>query len=266
MKLIFSTTLFKTLLTLLCVVNLILLLVINLTSCASNKSDPTKQPSAKQPVTHKENKVKRPEKKERQYLSSNQPLVTPSNTNASPSNESTKMQITYSNRSSQMNITFDLNNQDVFLQMTGSPYRKDNIDTYSPTPSQNKPSNNPTHSQSPSPQAPNSPPPSGEGWNLPLQDSTSGELKTSNSTHLHMVLAELRKAQELFYQKKYKEAMDMTLQSLNKEETAEGHALMGTILYVLGNKNGAEKSWKQSLKLNPDMPNVTNMLNKIGKE
>ena len=58
----------------------------------------------------------------------------------------------------------------------------------------------------------------------------------------------------------------MTQQSLDKHETAEGHALMGSILYMTDNKAGARTAWKRSLKLNPDMPNVVNMLEKLDSE
>lgn len=77
------------------------------------------------------------------------------------------------------------------------------------------------------------------------------------------VLALIRKAQELFYKKEYEEALKTVDQAIAIKGTAEGHALKGTVYYMLGENGRAEKSWKAALKINPDMPGVDDMIQKV---
>lgn len=77
------------------------------------------------------------------------------------------------------------------------------------------------------------------------------------------VLQGIRKAQEFFYQKRYPEALEMVRQSLDARPTAEGHALAGSIHYMMGSTGLARRQWQEALRINPDMPAVTNMLRKI---
>jgi len=51
--------------------------------------------------------------------------------------------------------------------------------------------------------------------------------------------------------------------SIQKQETSEGYALKGSIEYMLNDIKAAKESWNHSLRLNPDMPAVTQMLRKI---
>lgn len=76
------------------------------------------------------------------------------------------------------------------------------------------------------------------------------------------VLSGIRRAQELFYQKQYPEAMLAVRSSLDARSTAEGHALAGSIHFMQGQTGMARRQWLQALRLNPDMPAVVNMLEK----
>lgn len=92
------------------------------------------------------------------------------------------------------------------------------------------------------------PPPEEEGQ--PYEDVTA------------KVLSGIRRAQELFYQKRYPEAMMAVRSSLDARSTAEGHALAGSIHFMQGQTGMARRQWMEALRLNPDMPAVVNMLEK----
>lgn len=76
------------------------------------------------------------------------------------------------------------------------------------------------------------------------------------------VLSGIRRAQELFYQKQYPEALQAVRSSLDARPTAEGYALMGSIYFMQGQTGMARRQWMEALRLNPDMPAVVNMLEK----
>lgn len=91
----------------------------------------------------------------------------------------------------------------------------------------------------------------------------TGPEESANPDVTDKVLLGIRKAQEFFYQKRYPEALQMVRSSLDARPTAEGHALAGSIHYMMGATGLARRHWQQALRLNPDMPAVTNMLEKI---
>lgn len=74
------------------------------------------------------------------------------------------------------------------------------------------------------------------------------------------VLTGIRRAQELFYQKRYPEAMQAVRSSQDARPTAEGYALQGSIHFMQGQTGMARRQWMEALRLNPDMPAVVNML------
>lgn len=163
------------------------------------------------------------------------------------------MRIQYGNKSSKVNMIVDVNNQDVYLKMSGEP-------------------ESPAEEKFPwLGKKPQEPPPGGEGDSLPeerdweeLVDMT--QASALDGKNVAKVIAEIRKAQEFFYQKRYAEALDMVKLSLQKQETADGYALMGSVLYMMGDSDGARDSWMQTLRLNPDMPAVGNMLQRLNEE
>ncbi len=92
------------------------------------------------------------------------------------------------------------------------------------------------------------------------QNQASDQDQSNNEDVTSKVLTGIRKAQELFYQKRYPEALAMVRQSLDAQPTAEGHALAGSISYMMGKSGLARRHWEDALRLNPDMPAVENML------
>ncbi len=107
------------------------------------------------------------------------------------------------------------------------------------------------------------------------QSVSSMEMKSSTDTLLQSeaseeltekVLEYLRKAQEAFYTTDFELALSYVEKSLQLKASAEGFALKGSILYMSDKLVGAKKAWNQALQLNPDMPGVIDMLNRIKKE
>ncbi len=175
----------------------------------------------------------------------------------------TQVKISYGNRSSKMSMVLDIDNNDVFIQMNGRPasMAEKKYPWLEGKGEENKPSSN---AQLPENKAAPKLNPEDEGsedgWGDVMDIPRKSDL---NREGLERVLAEIRRAQEWFYQKKYPEALDMTKLSIQKQETAEAYALMGSILFMMGDKQGARESWIQSLRLNPDMPSVSAMLERL---
>lgn len=190
----------------------------------------------------------------------------------------------YSNKSTDANLSIDLGTTDVYLEMSGKA-AQEMTDAVKPSehgdagdkraPAQRKPAKaepkeeaeEPGDQESSksammtSPQTQRKPatpkpdpmkpePPSEEEDRENYEDVTS------------KVLTGIRSAQELFYQKRYPEAMQAVRSSLDARPTAEGHALAGSIHYMQGQGGMARRQWMEALRLNPDMPAVVNMLEK----
>ena len=237
-----SITLFKTLLGLLLTGNLICVLLLYICGCSS--SQPSEEENAMDDKKTIQLKPGPPEK--------------------SP----TRMQITYANKSSKMTVNLDLNSQDVYLDMKGNqetPKTLTDEEIFDENWEDNETPKE-KHSDKKKTDEKKEPQEVAQDWdkdsNPPSVDSAAVS-KPAADEKTQKVLSEVRKAQELFYKKKYDEAMEMIDQSLQKQETAEGHALKGTIYYVQNNPEAAKTSWKKSLKLNPDMPNIVRMLEKV---
>ncbi len=60
-------------------------------------------------------------------------------------------------------------------------------------------------------------------------------------------------AQNAFYNKNLNQALDFVNQSLEIFETAQGYALKGSLLYLKGDKEEAQKSWNMATRFNPDI-------------
>ncbi|MBF0432374.1 MAG: hypothetical protein HQK83_13900 [Fibrobacteria bacterium] len=177
----------------------------------------------------------------------------------------TEMKITYGNKSAKVNLLVDINSQDININMTGRPgetkskfpwlEKEEEPSSVSPTKKEKGNSQTPGASAEKNDKEDEW----GDVMNIPKNSNL-------NKKEMQAVLAEIRKAQEFFYQKKYPEALDMTKYSLEKQETSEGYALMGSILYMMGDKMAAKESWLRSLKINPDMPAVSQMLENLKRE
>ncbi len=74
----------------------------------------------------------------------------------------------------------------------------------------------------------------------------------------------LVQSQNSFYSGDYQKALQQVNSSINKKPTARAYALKGSIYYMLGNLSLARKNWTNSLRLNPSIQGVRQMLNKIG--
>ena len=167
----------------------------------------------------------------------------------------------YSNQSTDARMDIDLGSTDVYLEMSGKPANADEVaeehspkDKRSPNPESPKQSGKgqqPEEEKSGKPDQNAKPNPQ----DLPRDDDQG-----SNEDVTGKVLAGIRKAQELFYQKRYPEALQMVRQSLDAQPTAEGHALAGSICYMMSKNGLARRHWEEALRLNPDMPAVVNML------
>ena len=190
----------------------------------------------------------------------------------------------YSNKSTDADLSIDLGTTDVYLEMSGKA-AQEMTDAVKPSergdagdkraPAQRKPAKaepkeeaeepgdqesaksammTPQQSQrktaTPKPDPMKPEPPSEEEERVNYEDVTS------------KVLTGIRSAQELFYQKRYPEAMQAVRSSLDARPTAEGHALAGSIHYMQGQGGMARRQWMEALRLNPDMPAVVNMLEK----
>jgi hypothetical protein len=189
----------------------------------------------------------------------------------------------YSNKSTDANLSIDLGTTDVYLEMSGKaaqemaesvrpPQRGEAADKRSPV--QRKPAkaepredaeetgeqDHPKSAMMTSPQSPRKPAPKPDPMKPepPSEEEDHGNYEDVTSK----VLTGIRRAQELFYQKRYPEAMQAVRSSLDARPTAEGHALAGSIHYMQGQGGMARRQWMEALRLNPDMPAVVNMLEK----
>lgn len=186
----------------------------------------------------------------------------------------------YSNRSTDANLQVDLGATDISLEMTGRPAEAAReaaaLGARSPQ-GEAKPAGQPPAE----PEAGATPredaraerkqarkPPSrapadhGPDTGVDEEDQEAAEDAVPQDV-TDKVLLGIRKSQEFFYQKRYPEALQMVRSSLEARPTAEGHALAGSVHYMMGATGLARRHWQQALRLNPDMPAVTNMLEKI---
>ncbi len=71
-------------------------------------------------------------------------------------------------------------------------------------------------------------------------------------------------AQSLFYKKQYWQALDETNAALdNLPDSAQAHALKGSIYYKMGLLPEARSSWEQALKLDPSLDQVKASLDRL---
>jgi hypothetical protein len=192
----------------------------------------------------------------------------------------------YSNKSTEANLAIDLGNTDLYMEMSGEPPKLANgepavVEEKRPPPKSKAPRPQPQEQeqaqeepaqeeQEPPRTAKHSKPQAkpeakseAKKEQEPRQELQLPEEEQGNSEDVtSKVLAGIRKAQELFYQKRYPEAMQAVKSSLDARPTAEGYALAGSIHYMMGQGGMARRQWMEALRLNPDMPSVVNMLEK----
>jgi tetratricopeptide (TPR) repeat protein len=74
------------------------------------------------------------------------------------------------------------------------------------------------------------------------------------------VIRDISLAQQLFYARRYEEALNVLKASLQKKKTATAYALGGSIYYVNGDMPQALQAWQNALRINPDMDEVRELL------
>jgi len=93
-------------------------------------------------------------------------------------------------------------------------------------------------------------------------DAVTDEIKTNDeilnfekslSEGVDESLRLIVKAQNAFYDKEIKKALTFVEQSLEIFETAQGYALKGSLHYLIGERDQAEKFWELAVRLNPDI-------------
>ncbi len=195
----------------------------------------------------------------------------------------------YTNKSTEARMDIDLGSTDVYLEMSGHPAKTEEdapLEKGSEKGSEKQGASHPMSSDTPMQSNMSQQQPQGQQaysqtqaqQNQPQpeqsraersalkskledsQDKYSQDEQGNNQDITAKVLQGIRKAQELFYQKRYPEALQMVRQSLDAQPTAEGHALAGSICYMMGKSGLARRHWEDALRLNPDMPAVVNML------
>jgi hypothetical protein len=189
----------------------------------------------------------------------------------------------YNNKSTEASMALDLGEDDVYLDMTGKPAKPEEIagparrrdqadrsgDAENPSLSDRTPPAPSPMTSAPRPGPENAPPAPSPAKTSPgrpdpkADPASETEPESAGPDVTDKVLSGIRKAQEFFYQKRYNEALDMVRSSLDARPTAEGHALAGSIHYMLSQPGLAKRHWQEALRLNPDMPAVVNMLEKI---
>ena len=80
------------------------------------------------------------------------------------------------------------------------------------------------------------------------------------------VVEYIRKAQEYFYRKDFRNCILMIDQSLKIQETADAYALRGSVFYVLNKPKAARVNWEKALQFNPDIPGVLEMIEKLDRK
>jgi tetratricopeptide (TPR) repeat protein len=202
----------------------------------------------------------------------------------------------YANKSTDANLAIDLSSTDVYLEMTGKA-AQEQIEQLRAVPPERKSAPPARRPQAPAPETKASEEASDASSAETADAEGAGEApsaepragKAPNPEHprpgkgLHKapprkpdpepeeepaeyedvtakVLSGIRRAQELFYQKRYPEAMQAVRSSQDARATAEGYALQGSIHFMQGQIGMARRQWMEALRLNPDMPAVVNML------
>ncbi|MEO6097172.1 MAG: hypothetical protein ABIW76_16440 [Fibrobacteria bacterium] len=190
----------------------------------------------------------------------------------------------YSNKSTDANLAIDLGNTDLYMEMSGEPPKLANGEPAvaeekrpPPKPKAAKPQAQEQDQEEPEQGEPEAPRAAMRKKAEAKPEARSEAKKEADSKKelqlpeeeqadftdvTSRVLAGIRKSQELFYQKRYPEAMQAVKSSLDARPTAEGYALAGSIHYMMGQGGMARRQWMEALRLNPDMPSVVNMLEK----
>lgn len=98
-----------------------------------------------------------------------------------------------------------------------------------------------------------------ENLNANAQQQEKNKNQRVENTTKHIL-----NAQSLFYKKQYWQALDETNAALdNLPDSAQAHALKGSIYYKMGLLPEARSSWEQALKLDPSLDQVKASLDRL---
>lgn len=76
------------------------------------------------------------------------------------------------------------------------------------------------------------------------------------------IIRDINMAQKFFYEKRYEQALTVLKTSLEKKPTATAYSLGGSIYFVNGEIGEAVKAWENALKIDPDLNEVRELVNR----
>ena len=79
-------------------------------------------------------------------------------------------------------------------------------------------------------------------------------LVQNRARDIKSLLANFRKAQDLFYLGEYKKSLEFVDKTLEIQETADAYALKGTIFFMLENITAARANWNRAVQMDPNIP------------
>jgi tetratricopeptide (TPR) repeat protein len=79
-------------------------------------------------------------------------------------------------------------------------------------------------------------------------------LVQNRARDIKSLLANFRKAQDLFYIGDYKKSLEFVDKTLELQETADAYALKGTIFFMLENITAARANWNRAVQMDPNIP------------
>lgn len=84
-----------------------------------------------------------------------------------------------------------------------------------------------------------------------MQDSL---VQAEMAKQIRKVLKNFRRAQNLFYQKDYRGALEMVNRSLEVQRTADALGLKGTIFFMRDDISSAKYYWNKAVQMDPEIP------------
>jgi tetratricopeptide (TPR) repeat protein len=182
------------------------------------------------------------------------------------------LRIRYQNAAGGIEMNVDPMDEDLIIDFSGRKVRdtvfiekpaqesktQDSPPVQYAAPPQNIP--NPQYAQ----QSPSTPAPA------PALDSTPGLKQPGTQSwerisepETDKVLKLIARAQQQFYAKEYEDAIQSIDQSLSIYETAEAHALKGSVRYMQKQEEAALQSWKRALQMDSGMEDVKTMIRRV---
>ena len=109
-------------------------------------------------------------------------------------------------------------------------------------------------------------PPQSHEYMDSLNYDNQNTLDSTSDKVTERLLKLIHQAQSAFYDKEYEKCYELLEQSLKIKKTAEAYAMMGSLNYVQNRSGIAIQYWKESLKINPDQPDIKKAIESIEGE